>query len=64
MYVYLIETAGTGASLVAQMVKNLPAMQETWIQSLGQEDALEKGKTIHSNIHYFLKFYLFILIGG
>ena len=29
-------------SLVAQMVKNLPAMQETWIQSLGQEDPLEK----------------------
>ena len=52
------------ASLVAQMVKNLPAMQETWIQSLGQEDALEKGKAIHSNSLYFLKFYLFILIGG
>ena len=32
----------TGASLVAQMVKNLPAMQETWFQSLGQEDPLEK----------------------
>ena len=31
-----------GASLVAQMVKNLPAMQETWVQSLGQEDSLEK----------------------
>ena len=31
------------ASLVAQMVKNLPAMQETWIQSLGQEDLLGKG---------------------
>ena len=30
-------------SLVAQMVKNLPAMQETWVQSLGQEDPLEKG---------------------
>ena len=30
------------ASLVAQMVKNLPAMQETWVQSLGLEDALEK----------------------
>ena len=31
------------ASLVAQMVKDLPAMQETWVQSLGQEDASEKG---------------------
>ena len=32
-----------GASLVAQIVKNLPATQETWVQSLGQEDPLEKG---------------------
>ena len=32
-----------GSSLVAQMVKNLPAMQETWVQSLGWEDPLEKG---------------------
>ena len=32
------------------MVKNLPAMQETWIQSLGQEDALGKGKATHSSI--------------
>ena len=31
-----------GASLVAKMVKNLPATQKTWVQSLGQEDALEK----------------------
>ena len=31
------------ASLVAQVVKNLAAMQETWVQSLGQEDPLEKG---------------------
>ena len=31
-----------GASLVAQTVKNLPGMQETWVQSLGQEDPLEK----------------------
>ena len=30
------------ATLVTQMVKNLPAMQETWVQSLGQEDPLEK----------------------
>ena len=38
------------ASLVAQMAKNLPAKQETWVQSLGQEDALEKGMATHSNI--------------
>ena len=37
-------------SLVAQMVKNLPAMQETWIQSLNLEDPLEKGMVIHSSI--------------
>ena len=38
------------ASLVAQLVKNLPAMRETWIQSLGWEDPLEKGKVAHSSI--------------
>ena len=38
------------ASLAAQMVKNLPAMQETRVQSLGQEDPLEKGMTTHSHI--------------
>ena len=38
------------ASLVAQMVKNPHAMQETWIQSLGWEDPLEKGMAIHSSI--------------
>ena len=38
------------ASLVAQMVKNLPAMWETKVQSLGQEDTLEKGKATHSSI--------------
>ena len=37
------------ASLVAQLVKNLSAMQETWIQSLGWEDPLEKGKATHSS---------------
>ena len=37
-------------SLVAQLVKNLPAMQETWVRSLGWEDSLEKGKAIHSSI--------------
>ena len=38
------------ASLVAQMVKDLPAIQETWLQSLGQEDSLEKGMAAHSSI--------------
>ena len=38
------------ASLVAQLVKNLPAMRETWVQSLGWEDPLEKGKATHSSI--------------
>ena len=38
------------ASLVAQRVKNLPAMQETWVWSLGWEDPLEKGMATHSNI--------------
>ena len=36
--------------LVAQRVKNLPAMQETWIWPLGQEDPLEKGMATHSSI--------------
>ena len=38
------------ASLVAQMVKNLPAMRETWVQSLGWEDPLENGTATHSRI--------------
>ena len=38
------------ASLIAQLVKNLPAMQETPVQFLGWEDPLEKGKAIHSSI--------------
>ena len=38
------------ASPVAQLVKNLPAMQETWVRSLGWKDLLEKGKATHSSI--------------
>ena len=38
------------ASLVAQLVKNPPAMWETWVESLVWEDPLEKGKAIHSSI--------------
>ena len=37
-------------SLVAQLVKNPPAMQETWVRSLGWEDSLEKKKATHSSI--------------
>ena len=39
-----------GASLVAQRLKRLPAMWETWVQSLGQEDPLEKEMAIYSSI--------------
>ena len=38
------------SSLVAQSVKSLPAMQETWVQSLGWEDPLEKEMATHSSI--------------
>ena len=38
------------ASLVAQLVKNLPAMQKTWVLSLGWEETLEKGKSTHFSI--------------
>ena len=37
-------------SLVTQLVKNLPAMQETWVRFLGQEDPLEKEMTTHSSV--------------
>ena len=40
----------SGASLVAQLVKNLPTMWETWVRFLGWEDPLEKGRTTHSSI--------------
>ena len=38
------------ASLVAQLVKNLPVMQETWVRTLGWENLLEKGQATHSSI--------------
>ena len=38
------------ASLVAQMVKNLPAMRETWVRALGWKDPLEEGMVTHSSI--------------
>ena len=43
-------TVQPGTSLVAQMVKHLPAVQETWVWSLGWEDCLEKGMATHSSI--------------
>ena len=46
LYVYIY----VGASLVAQLVKNPPAMWETWVRSLGWEDPLEKGMATHSSI--------------
>ena len=39
----------TRASLVVQMVKNLPAMQQSWFRSLGWKDPLEKGTATHSS---------------
>ena len=47
---YRVSLGKKQASLVAQLVKNLPAMRETWVQSLGWEDPLEKGKATHSSI--------------
>ena len=41
---------GYGASLVTQLVKNLPAMQKTWVRSLGQDDPLEEGTATHSSV--------------
>ena len=45
-----IDDTALEASLIAQLVKNLPAMQETPVQLRGQEDPLEKGKATHSSI--------------
>ena len=47
---YLTNLSLSWASLVAQMVKNLPVMQKNQVQSLGQEDPLEKGMATHSSI--------------
>ena len=49
-YHYRLLSYPSTPSLVAQLVKNLPAIQETRVQSLGWEDALEKGKATHSSI--------------
>ena len=50
IFVYVCIYHINGASLLFQTVKNLPAMQETWVQSLSQEDPLEKGLANYSSI--------------
>ena len=49
-FLFMLFMVSFGASLVAQMVKNQPAMQETWVRSLGQEDPPDKGMATHSSI--------------
>ena len=49
MVIHLCKLENSLASLVAQRVKHLPAMLETWVQSLGQEDPLEKKMATHSS---------------
>ena len=49
----LIKLFREGASYIAQSVKNLPAMQETWIQFLGQDDPLEEEMAAHSSILFW-----------
>ena len=50
------------ASQVAQSVKNPPAMQETWVWSLGQEDPLEKEMATHSSILFFSSWAVYLLL--
>ena len=50
LYMWVINYVGFRVSLVAQRLKHLPAMQETWVQSLAQEDPLEKEMATHSSI--------------
>ena len=49
-YIFKYPIIETGASLVAQLIKNLPAMQEAWVRFLGWADPLEKGKATYSSI--------------
>ena len=51
IYILLVNSyPAARASLVAQLVKNLPAVLETWVRSLGWEDPLEEGMATHSSI--------------
>ena len=52
------------ASLVAQLVKNPPAMRETWVRSLGWEDPLEKEKSAHSNGYSGLENFMDCIVHG
>ena len=45
-----LDDSGGGVSLVSQMIRNSPSVQDTWVQSLGWKDPLEKGMATHSNI--------------
>ena len=49
-YITFIEVMWKWSSLVSQLLKNLPAMLETWVQSLGWDDPLEKGMATHYSI--------------
>ena len=49
-FFFLIGSPNSWVFLVAQLVKNLPAVQETWVRPLGWKDPLEKGKAPHSSI--------------
>ena len=55
IFLYLLCFFHRGTSLVAQTVKRLPAVRETWVQYLGQEDPLEKEMASHSSILAWLK---------
>ena len=46
----VVQSGRMGFPGSSQMVKNLPAMQETWVRTLGQEDPLEKGRATHSSV--------------
>ena len=50
LFLFYMKSYMKWASLESQLVKNLPAMRETWVQSLGWEDPLDKGKATHSSI--------------
>ena len=50
LFIYFEYSSNGRASLVVQVVKNLPSVKETWVQSLGWEDLLEKGMASHSSI--------------
>ena len=51
IYIYIVYVYSSWVSLVAQTVKHLPIMRETWVRSLGQEDPLEKEMATHPSIH-------------